>query len=97
MAIDHQVAVVVVFGDHHDDRRLLPALSQRRQQMALAVRLTDSQVFPSQVERVKLQVHGRVAESDWSPLWGPQPEYAAGRDWSFAEAGEVCRELLLDQ
>ena len=55
--------------------------------MALAVRLTDSQVFPSQVELVKLQVHGRAAES----------EYAGGRDRSFAEAGEVCRELLWDQ
>jgi hypothetical protein len=55
--------------------------------MALAVRLTDSQVFPSEVELMKLQVHGRAAES----------EYAGGRDWSFAEAGEVCRELLSDQ
>jgi len=87
VAVDHQVAVFVVFGDHHDDGCLLPALSQRRQQMTLAVRLTDSQVFPSEVELVKLQVHGRAAES----------EYAGGRDWSFAEAGEVCRELLWDQ
>ena len=55
--------------------------------MALAVRLTDSQVFPSEVELVKLQVHGRVAES----------EYAGGWDWSFAGAEEVCRELLGDQ
>ena len=97
VAVDHQIAVVVVFGDHHDDGRLLSALSQRRQQMALAVRLTDSQVFPSEVELMKLQVHGRAAESDGSPLWGPQPEYAGGRDWSFAEKGEVCRELLSDQ
>jgi hypothetical protein len=55
--------------------------------LALAVRLANSQMLPSQVELVKLQVHGRAAETDC----------AGGRDWSFAEAGEVCRELLWDQ
>ena len=79
--------VGVAFLQNHNDGRLLSAFSQRRQQMALAVRLADSQVFPSEFELVKLQAHGRVAES----------EYAGGRDWSFAEAGEVCRELLWDQ
>jgi hypothetical protein len=55
--------------------------------VALAVRLANSQVFPSQVELVKLQLHGRAAES----------EYAGGWDWSFAGRGEVCRKLLLYQ
>ena len=90
MAVNHQVTTVFrahVFRVHNDDGRLLSTLSQRRQQMPLAVRLTDSQVFPSEVELVKLQVHGRAAAS----------EYAGGRDWSFAETGEVCRELLWDQ
>jgi len=87
VAVDHQVVGVAVFGDHNDDGCLLPALSQRGQQLALAVRLADSQVFPSQVELVKLQVHGRATES----------EYAVGWDWSFAETGEVRRELLWDQ
>jgi len=85
VAVDHQIAAV--FRAHHDDGRLLSALSQRRQQMALAVRLTDSQVCPSEVELVKLQVHGRAAEF----------EYAGVRDWSFAEAREVYRELLWAQ
>jgi hypothetical protein len=87
MAVNHQVTTVFrahVFRVHNDDGRLLSALSQ---QMAPAVRLTDSQVFPSQVELVKLQVHGRAAES----------EYAGGRDRSFAEAGEVYRKLLWAQ
>ena len=87
VTVDHHVAVAAVFGDHNNDGRLLPVLSQRGQQLALAVRLADSQMLPSQVELVKLQVHGRATAS----------EYAGGRDWSFAEAGEVCRELLGNQ
>jgi hypothetical protein len=55
--------------------------------LALAVRLANSQVFPSQVELVKLQVHDRV----------PETEYAEGGDWSFAEKAEVCREVAWDQ
>jgi hypothetical protein len=86
VAIDHQVAAVVAFGDH-DDGRLLPALSQRRQQLALAVRLAHPQVLPSKVELVKLQLHGRMTES----------EYAGGRNWSFAGKREVYREPLQDQ
>ena len=85
--VDHQVAVVAVLGDHNDDGCLLPALSQRGQQLALAVRLANSQMLPSQVELVKLQVHGLATES----------EYAGGRNWSFGWKGEVCRELLWDQ
>jgi hypothetical protein len=81
----HQIAVL--FRGHHDDGRLLPALSQRRQQLALAVRLANSQMLPSQVELVKLQLHGRATES----------EYARNRNWSFAGKGEVSRELPWDQ
>jgi hypothetical protein len=51
------------------------------------VRFADSQVLPSPVELVKLQLHRR--------LLGIQ--YARSRDWSFAAAGEVCREVLRDQ
>jgi hypothetical protein len=65
--------------------------------MALAVRLANPQMFPPQVELVKLQFHGPATESDWPPLWGPQPEYAGGWDWSLAEKGEVCRKLPRDQ
>jgi hypothetical protein len=46
-------------GDHHHDGRLLAAVSQRRQQPALPVRLADSQMLPSPVELVKLQLHRR--------------------------------------
>jgi hypothetical protein len=55
--VDHQVAFAIVFRDHHDDGRLLSALSQRRQQIPLAVRLANSQMLPSPVELVKLQLH----------------------------------------
>jgi hypothetical protein len=55
--------------------------------MALAVRLANSQMFPPQVELVKLQLHGLATES----------EYAGGWNRSFAEMGEVHLELLGDQ
>ena len=86
VAIDHQVTVRRP-GGHHDDGRLLAALSQRRQQSALPVRLADSQMPQSPVELVKLQLHRR--------LLGIQ--YARFRDWSFAAAGEVRREVSWDQ
>jgi len=87
VAVDHQVTVAAVLGNNHHDGRLLAAVSQRRQQSALPVRLADSQMLPSPVQLVKLQLHRR--------LLGIQ--YARSRDWSFAAAGEVCREVSLDQ
>jgi len=78
VAIDHQVTVRRP-GGHHDDGRLLAAIRQRRQQSALAERLADSQMFPSPVQLVKLQLHRR--------LLGIQ--YAAGWDWSFPGKGGV--------
>jgi hypothetical protein len=42
MAIDHQMAVAIVWGDDHDDGRLLAGLSQGGQQAPLEVRLADS-------------------------------------------------------
>jgi hypothetical protein len=86
VAIDHQVTVRR-WGGHHDDGCLLPAVGQRGQQSALPLRLTDSQMFPSPVQLVKLQVH-------CSPL-GIQ--YAGGWNWSFSKNGEVDREVPLDQ
>jgi hypothetical protein len=87
VAIDHQVAFAVVIRNHHDDGRLLAAVSQRRQQPAMPVRIADSQMLPSTVQLVKLQLHRR--------LFGIQ--YARSLDWSFAATGEVCREVLLSQ
>ena len=87
MAVDHQVTCAVVFANHHDDGRLLAALSQRRQQSALPVWLADAQTFPAPVELVKLQLHPR--------LLGVQ--YGRSRDWSFAAPGEVCRKVSSDQ
>ena len=85
VAIDHQVTVRWP-GGHHNDGRLLAAIRQRRQQPALPVRLADSQMFPSPVQLVKLQVH--------RCLLGIQ--YAGDWNWSFAEKGEVCLEIPLD-
>ena len=86
VAIDHQVTVGRS-GGHHDDGRLLTAVSQRGQQTALPLRLTDSQMLPSPVQLVKLQLHRR--------LLGIQ--YAGGWNWSFPGKGEVCWEVPLDQ
>jgi hypothetical protein len=86
VAIDHQVTVRRS-GGHHDDGRLLAAVSQRRQQSALPVRLADSQMRPSPVQLVKLQLHRSPSGF----------QYARSRDWSFAAAWEVCREVSWDQ
>jgi hypothetical protein len=48
--------------------------------------LTCSQMFPSPVELVKLQLHCR-----------PRVQYGPSRDWSFATEGEVCREASWNQ
>jgi len=82
VAIDHQVPARRC-GGHHHDGRLLPAVSQRGQQAALPLRLTDSQMLPSPVQLVKLQVH--------RCLLGIQ--YAAGWYWSFRALREVCWEV----
>ena len=42
MAIDHQIAVAIVWGEDHHDGRLLAGLSQGGQQAPLEVRLADS-------------------------------------------------------
>jgi hypothetical protein len=41
--------LLLAFGRHHDNRRLLARLSRRRHQAPLPVRPADSQVFPSPV------------------------------------------------
>jgi hypothetical protein len=82
VAVDHQVAVALVWGKDHHDGRLLARLSQGGQEAPLEVRLADSQVFPSPVELVKLQLHGRL-----------RIQYGPCRDWSFASAREVCRKV----
>jgi len=87
VAVDHQVAVTIIWGEDHHDGRLLARLSQRRHQVPLPVRLSDSQVFPSPVQLVKLQLHRR--------LLGVQ--YGRSPDWSFAAKGKVCRKVALDQ
>src|ERR1035438_1086590 len=66
---------------------ILAAVSQRRQQAALPVRLADSQMFPSPVQLLKLQLHRR--------LLGIQ--YARSRNWSFSGKAEVDWEVPLDQ
>jgi len=58
VAVDHHVVAAVVRRGDHDDGRLLPALSQRGHQPPLPVRLANSQMFPSPVQLVKLQLHG---------------------------------------
>ncbi len=86
VAVDHQVAITVVRGENHHDGCLLARLSQRRHQVPLPVRAADSQVFPSPVELVKLQLHDRL-----------RVQYGPSRDWSFAAEGEVYRKVSSNQ
>jgi hypothetical protein len=87
VAVDHQKTFAVFFANYYHDGRLLAAVSQRRQQPALPVRLAHSQVLPSPVQLVKLQLHRR--------LLGIQ--YARSRDWSFPGLAEVRWEVPWDQ
>jgi hypothetical protein len=57
VSVDDDVAVRLVFGRHHHDGRLLPHLRQRRQQSPLPRRMAHSQVLPTTIELVKLQLH----------------------------------------
>jgi hypothetical protein len=57
VAVDDHVTVRVVFGRHHHDGCLLAHFRQRRQQPPLPRRMAHSQVLPTPVELVKLQLH----------------------------------------
>ena len=57
VAVDHHVTVRLAFHRHHHDRRLLAHFRQRRQQSPLPRRMAHSQVLPTPVELVKLQLH----------------------------------------
>ena len=85
VAIDHQITVRRS-GGHHDDGYLLTAVSQRSQQSALPLRLKDSQMCPSSVQLVKLQLHRRLLGIQYAGAW----------NWSFSGLGEVGWEVLLD-
>lgn len=87
VAVNDQVAVARVRGQDDDDRRLLARLSQRGDQAPLPVRLADSEMRPSPVELVKLQLHRRLLAVQYGP----------SRNWSFATAGEVRRQHLWNQ
>ena len=83
MAVNDQIAVVVIFDWDDDDGCLLPALSQRGEQVALAERIAGSQIGPAAVELVKLQLH--------------EVQYARRRNSSFRVEGEVRWEVSWDQ
>lgn len=57
VAVDDHVAVRLAFDRYHHDGRLLSALCQRRQQPPLPPGMAHSQVLPTPVELVKLQLH----------------------------------------
>ena len=80
VAVNDQVAATAF---DNDDRRLLSALSQRGQQVALAERVVDAQILPAAVELVKLQLH--------------EVQYARLPNSSFRVEGEVRRKAFWDQ
>jgi len=57
IAVDHHVAVRLAFGRHHHDGRLLARFDERGQQPTLPRRMAHSQVLPTPIELVKLQLH----------------------------------------
>jgi hypothetical protein len=57
VAVDDHVTVRLVFGRHHHDGCLLSTVGQRRQQPPLPRRMAHSQVLPTPVELMKLQLH----------------------------------------
>jgi hypothetical protein len=83
VAINDDVAAAFVLRGHNDDRCLLPAVSQRRDQLSLPVRLANSQMLPSPVQLMKLQLHRRLRGF----------QYGRNRHQSFPAEAEVCREL----
>jgi hypothetical protein len=57
IAVDDHVTVRLTFSRHHHDGCLLSTVDQRCQQPPLPRRMTHSQVLPSPIELVKLQLH----------------------------------------
>jgi hypothetical protein len=65
-AVDHQVSISV-FGRDHDDRRLLTALRQRRQQSPLSLRPAHAKVLQAPLKLMEFQPH-RTLPLDSSTL-----------------------------
>ena len=57
ITVDDHVAVRLIFSRHDHDGRLLAALGQRRQQSPLPSHVANSEMPPSPVELVKLQLY----------------------------------------
>ena len=55
--VNDYVTVGLLFGRHHHDGRLLAHFRQRRQQSPLPRRMVHSQMLPTPIELVKLQLH----------------------------------------
>jgi hypothetical protein len=56
VAVDHQVTVRLL-GSNHDDRRLLTAGSQRRQQPPMPLRPVHAEVLKTPLKLMKFQTH----------------------------------------
>jgi hypothetical protein len=57
VSVDHQIAVGLILNSHNDDRYLLTCGCQRSQQPSLPLRVAHAQMFESQIQLVKLNVH----------------------------------------
>ena len=91
VAVNDHVAIRLAFHRDHHDGYLLPAVSQRGQQAAPALRVVHPQPLPAALQLVKLQLH----RAQRAPPSGIQ--YAGGGNWSFPARGEVGWEVPLDQ
>jgi len=56
IAVDHQISIRLL-GSNHDDRRLLTAGRQRRQQPPLPLRPTHAKVLQTMLKLVEFQMH----------------------------------------
>jgi len=56
IAVDHQISIRLL-GSNHDDRRLLTAGRQRRQQPPLPLRPTHAKVLQTMLKLVEFQPH----------------------------------------
>lgn len=84
VAIDQNEPLV---GGDHDDRELLAVLGERRQELALLVRIARAQRLVSAIELMTFEIHRPVP--DWPRAWHGAERVLRG--WPGMSPGISCR------